>query len=106
MQTLQSLFIYKTLDICSQQNNNNINNNNNNNNNNSSSSSSNNDNNNNNNNNNNDNNNNIPRGNTKEGMTMLLEWSIGNCVRNSILKSLKNGIYTILKLLVKMLTTS
>ena len=29
---------------------------------------------------------------------MLLERPIGNRVRNSILKSLKNGIYTILKL--------
>ena len=28
----------------------------------------------------------------KEGMTMLLEWFIGNCMKNSILKSLKNGI--------------
>ena len=42
----------------------------------------------------------------KKDMTTLLEWFIRNCVRNSILKSLKNGIYTILKLLVKMLTTS
>ena len=42
----------------------------------------------------------------KEGMTMLLEWFIGNCVRNSSLKSLRNGIYTTLKLLVKMFTTS
>ena len=49
---------------------------------------------------------NKPRGNTKEGMAMLLEWIIGNCVRDSILKSLKNGIYPILKLIVKMVTTS
>ena len=45
-----------------------------------------------------------PRGSTKEGMTMWLEWFIRNCVRNSILKSLKNSIYTFLKLFVKMLT--
>ena len=49
---------------------------------------------------------NKPRGNTEEGMAMLLEWIIGNCVRDSILKSLKNGIYPILKLIVKMVTTS
>ena len=30
-------------------------------------------------------------------MAMLLEWFIGNSEKNSILKSLKNGIYTILK---------
>ena len=41
-----------------------------------------------------------------KGMAMLLEWFIGNCVRNSILKSLKNGFHTILKLLVKMLNRS
>ena len=49
---------------------------------------------------------NYSRGNTKEGITMLLERSTGNCVRNSILKSLKNGIYTIFKRLVKMSTTN
>ena len=48
----------------------------------------------------------LAKGNTTEGMTMLVEWSIRNCVRDSILKSLKNSINTILNLLVKMLITS
>ena len=37
---------------------------------------------------------------------MLLERFIGSYVRNSVLKSLENCIYTILKLLLKMSTKS